>query len=148
MIIEDMRSFANVKFIDTSLPYRIHKNERSNKLEVCFKNVSPLASSESESCDIYDTVLQAVGRTPNTSILNLQQLGIKTNPSTKKVPIFFYRNIELSLRGISTNITSFDEKIDSRWHKWTWFWKNVGWQYLCDRRCPSRYYFSSNLTPY
>lgn len=85
MILEDMKTFSNVKFIDTSLPYRIHKNERSQKLEVCFKNVSPRATSASESCDIYDTVLQAIGRTPNTSILNLEHLRVSTNLASKKV---------------------------------------------------------------
>lgn len=56
MIVDDMKSFSKVKFIDTSLPYRIHKNEGNKRLEVCFKNVSP-TSDPNESCDLFDTVL-------------------------------------------------------------------------------------------
>lgn len=42
MIIEDMKQFNGIRFIDTSLPYKIEKNEKEKDYTVCFKNVSSL----------------------------------------------------------------------------------------------------------
>lgn len=53
MIIEDMKLFNGINFIETSLPYKIEKNEKHKDYSVCFRNLQTFE----EQCDRFDTIL-------------------------------------------------------------------------------------------
>ena len=52
------------------------------KIKVIYKDLKTKKNFTSEE---YDTVLLAIGRTPNTSKLNLDKIGVKVDKRTKKI---------------------------------------------------------------
>lgn len=74
-------SKIGVKFIKQSVPISYHKTH-NNKIKVIYKDLKTKKNFTSEE---YDTVLLAIGRTPNTSKLNLDKIGVKVDKRTKKI---------------------------------------------------------------
>jgi len=68
-----------VKFKTGVTPSRLEKVQ-DDKIKVTFSDGTD---------DIYDTVLGAIGRLADTDKLGLEAVGIKTNPSNKKIPTKF-----------------------------------------------------------
>ncbi|NWJ00304.1 TRXR2 reductase, partial [Crypturellus undulatus] len=79
LVAEHMESYGT-KFLKKCIPTKVEKLE-SNKLQVTWKNTD-LGTEESDS---FDTVMWAVGRVPDTKTLNLETVGVKTNPETGKI---------------------------------------------------------------
>ncbi|NWX97131.1 TRXR2 reductase, partial [Nothoprocta ornata] len=79
LVAEHMESYGT-KFLKKCIPSKVEKLE-SNKLKVTWKNTD-LGTEESDS---FDTVMWAVGRVPDTKTLNLETVGVKTNPETGKI---------------------------------------------------------------
>ena len=72
-IIENLKE-NKVNVVDSSLPYSIE--EVSGKYKVQWKNQKTYKESEGE----FDTILAAIGRSGNTSKLNLKNVGVELNP--------------------------------------------------------------------
>ncbi|KAL4444775.1 hypothetical protein ABPG74_015983 [Tetrahymena malaccensis] len=79
MIVEDMKQFNGVRFIQHSIPYKIEKNDKD--YVVCYKSIK----TNDEQCDKFQTILQAVGRQPNISLLNLDQIGVQVHSDSQKI---------------------------------------------------------------
>ncbi|NXA39111.1 TRXR2 reductase, partial [Eudromia elegans] len=79
LVAEHMESYGT-KFLKKCIPTKVEKLE-SNKLKVTWKNTD-VGTEES---DCFDTVMWAVGRVPDTKTLNLETIGVKTNPETGKI---------------------------------------------------------------
>ncbi|NWI11993.1 TRXR2 reductase, partial [Crypturellus soui] len=79
LVAKHMESYGT-KFLKKCIPTKVEKLE-SNKLQVTWKNTD-LGTEESDS---FDTVMWAVGRVPDTKTLNLETVGVKTNPETGKI---------------------------------------------------------------
>lgn len=76
---EYMKS-QGTKFINKSVPVSIKKLENGQK-RVTYKNLDDGTTKEED----FDTVLFAIGRTANTSKLNLDKAGVKINPKNQKI---------------------------------------------------------------
>ncbi|NXP71772.1 TRXR2 reductase, partial [Ramphastos sulfuratus] len=79
LVTEHMESYGT-KFLKGCSPTKVEKL-KSNKLQVTWKNTD-LGTEETDS---FDTVMWAVGRTPDTKTLNLDAVGVKTNSETGKI---------------------------------------------------------------
>jgi thioredoxin reductase (NADPH) len=64
-----------VKFRRGVVPTKLEKVE-DDKIQVTFSD---------DSTEVYDTVLVAIGRSADTDKLELEKIGVKTNPSNKKI---------------------------------------------------------------
>lgn len=98
IIMEDVAKKNKVNVIHAALPYEINATSEGKKL---VKWRSQKKDSNEEAQDgIYlnfnylivclkefDTVIFAIGRVPNTRLLNLDKIGVKTHPSSKKVTL-------------------------------------------------------------
>ena len=90
-IINSITSF-NIDLFDLILPLGISFttfrmisfliDAHNNKIKVIYKDLKTKKNFTSEE---YDTVLLAIGRTPNTSKLNLDKIGVKVDKRTKKI---------------------------------------------------------------
>jgi len=80
-MLDYMQSDLKLKVVQTSLPYEIEKKE-NGKLRVKWRDTR---NSSNSGEDDFDTVLVAVGRKANTSMLNLDKVGVKTSKSNAKV---------------------------------------------------------------
>lgn len=80
MIVHHMESHCRVRNIPTSLP--MSSELLPNKqIRIRWKN----QVNQEEGVDDFDTVLMAVGRTPNTFGLGLEGVGVKLNSRTHKI---------------------------------------------------------------
>ncbi|XP_075072762.1 thioredoxin reductase 2, mitochondrial isoform X2 [Mixophyes fleayi] len=79
-LVTDYMESYGTKFLRKSIPSRVEKLE-SGKLQVTWKNVD----SDKEGVDIYDTVMWAIGRAPETKYLNLEKVGVNIKPDTGKI---------------------------------------------------------------
>lgn len=102
--IEENFKRSGVKFYNTSIPVKYIKKP-SGKIQVLFKN---LTTNETKLTEEYDTVLLAIGRTPNTDRLNLTRLGVKTNNKTHKILTDKYEKTNID------NIFAIGDCADSR----------------------------------
>ncbi|KAK3931005.1 Thioredoxin reductase 1, mitochondrial [Frankliniella fusca] len=79
LITEEMKS-RGVKFLHKTVPVRMEK-QADGKIKVTWKSVE----NNSESSDLFDTVLMATGRRPLTLEVKADQVGVKLHPDSKKV---------------------------------------------------------------
>ncbi|KAM6423155.1 thioredoxin reductase 2, mitochondrial isoform 1-T1 [Liasis olivaceus] len=71
---------SGTRFLKKCSPTKVKKAE-NGRLRVTWK----YAESGKEKSDEFDTVMWAVGRGPDTAALNLDRVGVKTNPETGKI---------------------------------------------------------------
>lgn len=76
--IKDFMEKHGSKFINESVPLRFDKAE-NGRIKVSYKNTKENTNNEDE----FDTVLLAIGRSPETSRLNLEGVGVKIAKSGK-----------------------------------------------------------------
>jgi len=67
------------KFVRPAVPTKIEETEDGKK------KVTWNHSLEGEASDVYDTVIFAIGRTASTAKMNLDKVGVKTNPRNGKI---------------------------------------------------------------
>ncbi|KAM6297798.1 thioredoxin reductase 2, mitochondrial isoform 2-T2 [Aegotheles albertisi] len=79
LVTDHMESYGT-KFLKRCFPTKVEKLE-SNRLQVTWKNTD-LGTEET---GLFDTVMWAVGRAPETETLNLETVGVKTNSETGKI---------------------------------------------------------------
>ncbi|NXM66777.1 TRXR2 reductase, partial [Serilophus lunatus] len=79
LVTEHMESYGTT-FLKRCFPTKVEKLE-SNRLQVTWKNTD-LGTEETDS---FDTVMWAVGRSPDIKTLNLETVGVKTNSETGKI---------------------------------------------------------------
>lgn len=80
VIIEFMKRDAGIDFIPWTLPNLIETNGEG-RFAVKYKSFK----DSKEGRDEFDTILLAIGRTPNTKLLNLNKAGVKINDSNQKI---------------------------------------------------------------
>ncbi|XP_063820810.1 thioredoxin reductase 2, mitochondrial isoform X2 [Pseudophryne corroboree] len=79
-LVTDYMESYGTKFLRKCIPSSVEKLS-SGKLQVTWKNVD----SGKEGMDVFDTVMWAVGRVPETKYLNLEKVGVNINPDTGKI---------------------------------------------------------------
>lgn len=91
LLIKNLESLG-VIFIFNSLPTKIElikefdldsDNYNLNNKKVTWQNINDNKTQN----DLFQTVIQAVGRIPNINSLNLSHIGLNTNSSTLKIPV-------------------------------------------------------------
>ena len=102
LLIKNLESLG-VVFIFNSIPTKIElikefdlgsdKDHLINK-KVTWQNNIDNTKVETE---LFQTVIQAVGRIPNTNSLNLSHIGLNTNSSTLKIPV---KNFQTNISNI------------------------------------------------
>uniref|UniRef100_A0A8C5MBI1 thioredoxin-disulfide reductase (NADPH) n=1 Tax=Leptobrachium leishanense TaxID=445787 RepID=A0A8C5MBI1_9ANUR len=80
VLVTDYMESYGTKFLWKCSPSRIEKIE-NERLLVTYKTTD----TGKEEHDTFDTVMWAVGRAPETSQLNLDKVGVATNPNTGKI---------------------------------------------------------------
>jgi len=75
-ILNDLKQ-REVNIVQTSLPTSLKR--KNDQIEVNIKN----QKDGTETVDIFDTVLFAVGREATTDLLNLKKLGVETHKNKK-----------------------------------------------------------------
>eukprot|EP00033_Pygsuia_biforma_P002315 GCRY01002563.1.p1 GENE.GCRY01002563.1~~GCRY01002563.1.p1 ORF type:complete len:513 (-),score=123.83 GCRY01002563.1:327-1865(-) len=84
-MIGDFMEEHKTKFMHQCVPQAVDKTPEG-KLRVRYKIKQGGDSSEvTEGEELFDTVLYATGRTPQTEPLNLDVAGVRINPKTKKI---------------------------------------------------------------
>ncbi|XP_066459571.1 thioredoxin reductase 2, mitochondrial isoform X1 [Eleutherodactylus coqui] len=79
-LVADYMEAYGTKFLRKCVPSTVTKLE-NGKLQVAWKNTD----SGKEDLDIFDTVMWATGRAPDTKSLNLGEVGVAVRPETGKI---------------------------------------------------------------
>ncbi|XP_075754445.1 thioredoxin reductase 2, mitochondrial isoform X2 [Pelodiscus sinensis] len=79
-LVTNYMESCGTRFLKKCTPSKVEKLE-SGKLQVTWK----YADSGKEEMDDFDTVMWAIGRTPDTKTLNLETVGVKINSETGKI---------------------------------------------------------------
>ncbi|XP_053327137.1 thioredoxin reductase 2, mitochondrial [Spea bombifrons] len=79
-LVTDYMEFYGTKFLWKSTPLRVEKLQ-DGKLQVTWEDTS----MGKEGKDVFDTVMWAVGRAPETKLLNLEKVGVNIKPDTGKI---------------------------------------------------------------
>lgn len=83
--IGDYMADHGTKFLHQTTPISYAKRP-DGKILVRAKHVNTDSHTETIIEDVYDTVLLATGRVPNTAALQLQNAGVVVDPKTAKIP--------------------------------------------------------------
>jgi thioredoxin reductase (NADPH) len=86
-IVDNMRQ-GDVKFLEGFSPVKFDKEPETGRIRVTYKDNAKKSKDAAADDDgllteVYDTVLSAIGRVPNTANIGLQDLGVELAPNGK-----------------------------------------------------------------
>jgi len=84
-LIQNMKNQSNLKFLEKSQPTNISKTPLG-KLKISWKSQNDGESVESVHEEEFDTIMMAIGRTPETQSLNLENANVQVL-SNGKIPV-------------------------------------------------------------